>query len=73
MTKKEIKILLWLFVGVLIALSALGLAGKAGLNATLSWKQVMSPPLPPLPSAESAPAFLWESRASGPKCPLSRV
>jgi len=38
----EIKILLWLFVGILVAISALDFAGRADLQPTLSGETLMS-------------------------------
>src|SRR5438445_2819958 len=84
----EIKILLWLLVSILVAISALGFAGRADLQPTLSGETLMSrthsaAPLPaertdePLqaahrPSAVETPP---PGLGGGPprKCPLSRV
>jgi murein DD-endopeptidase MepM/ murein hydrolase activator NlpD len=107
----DIKILLWLFASILLALSALGFAGRAEtlmsrtrpaaqlpgertdepLQAAHGPSAFETPPPPPLtstsplpgdspmrpelapPPTEPAPESLFAGRASGPKCPLSRV
>ncbi len=84
----EIKILLWLFVSILVAISALGFAGRADLQPTLSGETLMSrtrpaAPLPaertdePLQAAHGPSAVETPppGLVGGPpgKCPLSRV
>ncbi|PYN39324.1 MAG: hypothetical protein DME00_36910 [Candidatus Rokuibacteriota bacterium] len=67
----EIKILLWLFVSILVAISALGFAGRADLQPTLSGETLMSRtrPAAPLPAErtdEPLQAAHWPSTVETP-------